>query len=196
MDFDQIQKKIQLAEQDWRAARKTVKNEKAAYLKAKEEVEAATQCQQILQQVAQHVQQQVHARLAGVVSRCLDIVFDEPYQFQITFEQKRGQTEARLSFVRDGLEVEPLAGAGGGAVDVAAFALRVACLMLSQPPSRRFLILDEPFKHLKPPSLYGPRVVAMLEQLSEDLGIQFLIVQNVPEFRCGKIYEVGQNVDG
>ena len=79
---------------------------------AEDHLIAAEQARHIVQQVGQAVQQEAHDRLAGVVSRCLEAVFDEPYTIKIVFDRKRNQTEARLVFVRDGLEVSPLDAAG------------------------------------------------------------------------------------
>ena len=97
----------------------------------------------IAQEVARTIQDRVHSKIATLVSRCLREVFDEPYEFVIHFESKRGKTEARLVFQRDGMEVDPMSSGGGGVLDVAAFALRVIALVMTRPPLRRLLVLDE-----------------------------------------------------
>ena len=77
--------------------------------------------QEIAQEVAQFIQQQVHSHIAGIVTRCLATVFTEdPYEFRLIFEKKRGKTECRLAFFRDGVERNPKDETGGGAVDIAA----------------------------------------------------------------------------
>ena len=68
-------------------------------------------------------------------------VFDDPYTLRVEFVEKRGKTECELWFAQtkeeeeEGNEdgergrevlIDPLAGSGGGPVDVAAFALRIA----------------------------------------------------------------------
>lgn len=146
--------------------------------------------QAVVQAVASAVQQEAHARLAAVVTRCLQTVFpDDPYTFQIYFEEARGKTQARMVFERAGLGVDPMGAAGGGVVDVAAFALRVACLMLARPAKRRLVVLDEPFKFLS--KEYQPNVRAMLLGLSRDLGVQFIMVTHIPALQCGKVVELG-----
>ena len=145
--------------------------------------------QSIAQLVAQAIQQRAHNQIAGVVSKCLEIVFDEPYVFKIKFEQKRGRTEAQLVFEREGLEVDPLTASGGGVVDVASFALRLSCLMLSKPKLRRVLIMDEPFKFVS--EEYRENVKNMLEQLSHEMGIQLIFVTHIPELVTGKIVRIG-----
>ena len=135
-------------------------------------LQCAEQAQQVIQVVAQEVQQSAHVQIATVVSKCLETVFDQPYRFQITFERKRGQTEAKITFVRGELELDPKGGAGGGVIDVSAFALRLACLVLARPRKRRLLILDEGFRCLS--SQYRPRIAEMFETLTVDLGLQII----------------------
>ena len=147
------------------------------------------QAVEVVQLVAQSVEQAVHDKIAGVVSSCLNSVFDDPYEFKITFERKRNRTEARLSFVRDGLEVDPMTASGGGVVDVAAFALRVACLSLKQDIDK-VLVLDEPFRFLS--KEYRPRIRQLLQTLSADLGIQFIIVTHMDILKCGKVVELSK----
>lgn len=172
-------------------AKLRAKTDRIAVSDAEDALQNAEEARHLIQQVGQAVQREAHDRLAGVVSRCLEQVFDEPYSFRIAFEKKRNQTEARLAFVRDGLEVSPLDAAGGGVVDLAAFALRLSCLMLRRPASRRLLVLDEPFKFVS--AGYRPRVREMLEQLSEKMKVQFLVVTHLKEFEVGKVVRLGED---
>lgn len=174
-------------------ARRVVRDEKAALESAEREYRDTVAAQQIVQTVAQQIQQAAHDRIASVVTQCLRTVFEQPYEFRIVFEQKRGRTEARLVFVRGELEIDPLDAAGGGVIDVAAFALRVACLVLSRPPLRRLLVLDEPFSHCKPPEILASRICGMLEMLAKQFGIQFILVPSIEEFyRIGTVVEIGR----
>lgn len=138
--------------------------------------------------VSQQIQSIVHAQINGVVSRCLEAVFDEPYEFRIIFETKRSKTEARMVFLRNGKEFDPLSSCGGGVVDVAAFALRVAAISLSRPRGRLLLVMDEPFKFVS--RVYRGRVKAMLDTLSNDMGFQFVMVTHIDEFRLGNVIEL------
>jgi len=150
--------------------------------------EAISEAQELAQAVAQAIQQQAHDRIAEVVSRCLEAVFDEPYQFIINFERKRGRTEASLRFKRDGVEVDPMTASGGGVVDVAAFALRLSCLVLNNPPLRRVLILDEPFKFLS--KHYRPRIRDLMLTLAQEMKVQFVMVTHIQELVSGTVVEV------
>lgn len=154
------------------------------------EISDIEQAQFICQQVSQQVQTQAHQQIAKVVSRCLETVFDNPYKFNIVFEKNRGKTEAKLLFERDGFITDkPKSSCGGGVVDVAAFALQLACLILKKPAARKVMILDEPFKGVHSP-VYRKNVKTLLKELSKDFGIQFIIATQVPEFKIGKVIEL------
>ena len=107
------------------------------------------------------------------------------------FDRKRGKTEAQLVFERDGVQLEdPLNEIGGGVVDVAALALRLSSILLSRPPMRRFLALDEPFKSIRGKENRA-RTRLMLQRLAEDLKLQILINTDIPEFQLGTVVELG-----
>lgn len=169
----------------YQTARKIIRTEKSEISKTKKHLKHLHTAQTVAQSAARQVQESAHRNLADVVSRSLAAVFDEPYTFKIKFEEKRNRTEASLIFERDGQEIDPMSASGGGVVDVAAFALRLSCLMLSNPPLRRLLVLDEPMKMLA--VAHRERVRDLLVQLSKELNVQFLIVTHSPEIECGKI---------
>jgi DNA repair exonuclease SbcCD ATPase subunit len=170
------------------AASLSLQKDKQAAKESSADVMFAETAQVILQNISTTIQEQAHSKIGNVVSRCLETVFDDPYEFEITFERKRGKTEAVLSFVRDGNHVHPMSASGGGVVDVAAFALRLACLVLSIPHKRRTLILDEPFKFVS--KNYRHRVRQMMETLSREMDVQFIMVTHIPELECGKVVKI------
>ncbi len=176
-------------------AREFVRTEEEALEEVKQRVEDTLEAQTIVQHVAQALQQRIHQQIAGVVTQCLNAVFDEPYEFKIRFDRKRGQTEAQLVFVRDGLELDdPLNEVGGGVVDVAALALRLACLLLSRPQRRRLLVLDEPLRNVRGKQ-NRQRVRDMLLEVAERMDFQFVL--NVdsdayPEFALGQLVAIGE----
>ena len=147
---------------------------------AETELASTLEAQTLAQQIAQQVQEKAHRQIASVVTRSLRAVFaEDPYEFIIQFERKRGRTEARMVFMREGKEVDPMMAAGGGVVDVAAFALRLSCLMLSRPPLRRVLVLDEPMRFVS--ANLRHRVRKLLEMLSKEMNVQFIIVTHQTE---------------
>lgn len=189
-DLRSIRRRLDTQLAEHRTAVAVVDAAESDLFKAQRRVENCTEAQRILQQVAEAVQTQANARIASVVSRCLEAVFEEnAYEFRFLFEQKRGKTEATPLFVRDGYEMEPTNAAGGGCIDVAAFALRVACLVMARPALRRVLVLDEPVKHLS--ANYRPRFAELMLTLAKELGVQFLISTHFREFHCGKVIDLG-----
>jgi len=132
--------------------------------------------QTIIQTVAQLTQKQLEYRISELVTLSMRAIFQEPYELKLKFEPKRGKTEARLLFIRDGEEFDPLSSAGGGPTDVASFSLRVALWSLKRPKSRNTLVLDEPFRFLSRD--LQPKASDMLKQISKKLGLQIIMVSH------------------
>jgi DNA repair exonuclease SbcCD ATPase subunit len=130
----------------------------------------------ILQEVGLKTQQQLSYNISQIASMALETVFDMPYELQLDFVERRNKTECDIYFVRDGLKIDPFSG-GGGAIDVAAFALRVALWSMAQPKTHPTLILDEPFKHLKG-EIANRKVLEMVSKISKKLGIQIIMVSD------------------
>lgn len=167
----------------------TIKQEQKELDKAEVAILRTQDAQEILQHLAQAVQQKAHQKISEVVTLCLRAVFGEDaYEFGIEFERKRGKTEAILKFKRGELDADPLSATGGGVVDVAAFALRVSCLMLHRPKLSKLIILDEPFKFVS--AQYRSKVRTMLEELSQDLKIQIVMVTHSEELSAGKVIDL------
>lgn len=143
------------------------------------------EAREVAQKVAKEVQSRAYGVIAPVVSRCLEAVFEEPYEFRLDFVLKRGRTEVELWFVRDGNTIDPMTASGGGVVDVAAFALRLASLLMLGSARRRLLVLDEPFNNLSVE--YRAKFCVFLETLAEEMGIQILIVTQIEDLRIGKV---------
>jgi DNA repair exonuclease SbcCD ATPase subunit len=165
----------------------TLNEEKERLAAAQKQVEDTLTAQQAIQQLAQFVQQKSHEQIAKIVSRCLSAVFPDPYQMKIEFVRLRGKTEAKLHYWKDGHEVDPLR-TSGGVLDVSALGLRTAQLMLSSPQCRKFLVLDEPMKGVDAVNL--PKVASLIETLSKEMGIQFLIITHNEALEVGKVYRL------
>lgn len=188
LNLEEESKLVQAGLAQFQHVEESLKDLEADTKKAQRKLESAQAAQCLLQSVSQLVQAKVHEKLSQVVSNCLSTVFDNPYTFTIVFERKRGKTEANLRFQRDGLDVDPLTASGGGMVDVAAFALRVACLLLHRPRLNRVVILDEAFKFVS--AQYRDNVRAMLDGLAKDLDIQIIQVTHIQELETGSIVEL------
>ena len=186
--LDKIKKRSDQKLASYKALKRDYWKTKSQLKAAEGKLENAQEAIEIVQTITETIQQEVHSQIAHVVCQCLEIVaatgFEEPYTFKILFEQKRNRTEARLVFERNGMEIDPMSAAGGGAVDVAAFALRLSCLVLHKPKLNPVLILDEPFKFVS--QEYRANVREMLQRLSEEMGIQMIMVTHIPELVTGK----------
>lgn len=181
---------VSKATQALAAARSARRNEINASKRATAHARDARAALAVVQAVGQHTQELVHRQIARVVTRCLKAVYGkDAYEFRIRFERKRGKTDAVLEFVEDGKVMDPLGESAGGQVDVAAFALRLACLLLVRPRLRKLLVLDEPFKHVNGEEYQG-RVGGMLLDLAKEMKVQFVIVTDDDWLRIGKVVQL------
>ena len=186
IDLIQMRKTTNKLLTEYLLIRRQYKTEKKDLVSLAETSTHIEEAQIIAQQVAQIIQQKAHDQIAGVVSKCLESVFGDVYGFKIRFERKRGRTEAVLLLTKDGNEIEdPMDNDSGGVVDVAAFALRLSCLVLNKPPLRRILLLDEPFKFVS--EEYLERIQMLLEKLAEEFKVQIIQVTHIDELKIGKV---------
>jgi len=129
---------------------------------------------EIIREVGIKTQNQLSFHISDITSLALEAVFTDPYKLIVDFVQRRNKTECDLYFERDGNKVDPLLASGGGAVDVAAFALRIASWSMQRPKSRNVIILDEPLRFLS--ANHQEQASQMIKEVSEKLGIQFIII--------------------
>jgi hypothetical protein len=144
--------------------------EKVGQLKA--ETIHLEEAQAFLIKVAQDTQNQLRFHIQDIVQMALDVCFPGGYVFQVAFEVKRGVTTAELFFLKNETPVNPIDAAGGGVVDVASFALRIAAWALST--TRPVIVLDEPFRFLSKD--LQPKAGQILQALSTKLGLQLIMV--------------------
>lgn len=189
MNLIKERKKINRLLADRQSAINQFKFEKAGLIKTERTLSSQTEAHAIIQQVAQTIQQQAHERIEGVVTKCLEAVFGNKYGFRIDFRRKRGRTEANLILLKDGHEIEDALNAdSGGVVEVAAFALRLASIVLAKPALEKIMIMDEPFRNLDLRNRESVRT--LLEELALDFKIQFIIVTHENAFQTGKVIRI------
>lgn len=141
---------------------------------AEKELKFSQQAHLIIQTVAKQTQQELEYRIAEPVILALAAVFPNPYSFGVEFIEKRNKTEADLHFLRDDIKYDPLTSVGGGPVDVASFALRMALWSLKRPRTRNVIVLDEPFRFLSRD--LQPKAGLMLKEVSDKLGLQIIMI--------------------
>lgn len=157
---------------------------------------------EIVKQVGLATQKQLEYHLAEQVSLAMEAVFDDPYTLVVDFQEKRGKTEVALLFSRRGMEFPPMGNAGGGAIDIASLALRIAYWSMRQDKKvRPLLLLDEPFSRLKGEDA-NKRALALVQEISKQLGIQVIMVsdERIPREdiidNADKVFEISQNRKG
>jgi len=140
----------------------------------KREFRRHEQAREVVKEVGLKTQNQLSFHIGDIASLALEAVFEEPYELKVEFVERRNKTECDIYFLRDGERVNPTDASGGGAMDVAAFALRVASWSMTTPRSRNTLILDEPMRFLDKDRQY--QASKMIKEISDRLGVQFIII--------------------
>ncbi len=190
MDLTNQRKIVDELKTKHQAFRQEYKKTKEELNIKKEELEKIIEAKELVLDTVQAIQIHIHEQISKVVTMGLQTVFENPYTFKINFEQKRGRTEGILMFERDGEELDPMDESGGGVVDVAAFTLRVACLLLSRPGLRRVLVLDEPFKNVSERAGYLKRIPELIHLIEKEFKIQIIMVTHIEELEIGKVIEI------
>jgi DNA repair exonuclease SbcCD ATPase subunit len=153
--------------------------------------------QAFLQSVAQETQEQLRYHIEDIVQLALDTCFPDQYTFRINFQVKYGKTEAALDFIdkSSGISIDPINASGGGVVDLAAFALRIAGWTLENNTDN-VIILDEPLKFIS--ADLRIQAAKVLQTLSHKLNLQFIMVTHLPEFTdvADKVFMVKKNKKG
>jgi DNA repair exonuclease SbcCD ATPase subunit len=133
------------------------------------------EAREVIREVALKTQAELSFHISDITSLALDAVYDNPYELVADFIQKRNKTECDLYFKRGDVRIDPLTASGGGAIDIASFALRIASWAMLKPRVRNTIILDEPFSHVKGNDA-NKRTLEMVHTLSKKLNLQFIMV--------------------
>ncbi len=181
-----INKKIGEKEKIEKDLSSTKQNLKRKQIQLKREEQA----REIIKLATLKTQKGLEYHISSIVTTAQSAIFDDPYDFEVDFVERRGKTECDLWFSKNGNRVPPLFGSGLGAVDIAAFALKVASLSMSH--YRQVLILDEPFRYL---SLnYHEGAGEMIKEISNNLGIQIIMITHSERMgdQADKVFKVTQ----
>ena len=196
MDIQDIRNKVNVIKAELSVLQRQKENVVQSIKRAKKVAIKQENALVFVREVGLQTQEQLQYHISDLTSMALDAVFgDEAYEMKVTFITRRGKVECDLSFVRNGHEIDPLESSGCGAVDIAAFSLRVASWALSNPQPKPVIILDEPFRYVS--KRYRPLASQMIQQVSRRLGIQFIIVTHdeVLAQYADKIFEVSIHND-
>lgn len=149
------------------------------------------QAREIVREVGLKTQQQLQYHISDIASLALESIFPDAYKLVLDFVEKRNKTECDILFERDGEYLKPMDASGGGAVDVAAFALRIASWSMAHPRTSNVIVLDEPMRFLS--AEYQEAASEMIKEISRKLGIQFIIVthETILATHADKVFKVG-----
>lgn len=128
-----------------------------------------------VQEAAALTQGKLVQRFTDIVQTCLDCVFPDSYKFKMEFVSKRNKTEVDIWLDKDGTRMDPMTSNGGGVVDVICFALRLACLTISDYD--KVMLMDEPFPHVR--GMAKSRLGELVSQVSKTIGVQVIMVADV-----------------
>lgn len=192
MSLNDVVKKVLILRGQKNELERSLKETQLEIRKRKDELRYTERAHEIIREVGLVTQKQLQYHIADIVSVALQGVFDEPYKLVLNFEERRGKTECEILFERKGNLINPIDEAGGGVADIAAFALRIASWAMQTPRTRNTIVLDEPFKHLQK-NLHS-RASEMIKQLSQQLGIQFIIITHEQDLGlyADKVFTVTQ----
>lgn len=133
-----------------------------------------------------------------IVDACTDLgtlmlraIYGDEYKLVLSFEVKRGKSDASLKVFKGNMELSLDEETGGGIVDVAALAMRFALWSLMEPRTSPVFVLDEPARFISKDKL--PLMGEILAELSEKLEIQLIMVSHEEELIgiADKSYRVG-----
>ncbi len=167
--LNKLQGQKELLISQLKSAEQTRKNKQEKY-------EKTLKAREVFTQVAENTQKTIEFQISNLVSYAIASVFPDPWQFQLSFVQRRNKTEADLIFFKGNEERQTsdiLNAGGGGAADIAAFALRPA--MWSLKKTAPFFFLDEPTKFLHNPT-YQEKASEMFHEIAQKMGIQIVII--------------------
>jgi DNA repair exonuclease SbcCD ATPase subunit len=128
----------------------------------------------IIQEVAQQTQQQLEFHISSLVTTAIEAVNPNWPEFVVKITIRRNKTECDLLFREHGVDQRPKDSSGGGAKDIASFALRIAYWSLKK--NRKTFILDEPFRNVDP--THHDKTSEMVKMLSDRLGVQIIMVSH------------------
>lgn len=188
IELKPIRRKVDQQLGQLQSAKDSLKRETKSLTSANEQLQHTSDALSSAQTVAAAVQSLAHQKIADVVSRSLSAVFNDPFEFRVVFSEKRGRTEASLVFAQNGHDIDPMTASGGGVVAVASLSLRLSCLMLSEPPVRKLLVLDEPAAHLS--KEFVPRLRMLLDSLAKELNVQIIVVSHLEGLGTGTVITI------
>ena len=174
MDLENLNKQVDRLKFKYDSLLTGIVREESEIERIKQQFKIESKVSVLFQTAAKELQEKAHERISVIVTKCLQIVYQNDIEFTIQFERKRNKTEASLLFKKGEHVIDPMNASGGGLIDIASFALRLACLMLQRPVVRKTIVMDEPFRFVS--TEYQDNIKTMMHYLQEKLNLQFIYV--------------------
>jgi len=137
---------------------------------------------EVLTVVQEMTRNKIKEGFENMVSYALKSVFNQDYKFVLSFDKRGNLSELDFNILApERTEAgDPLDSSGGGVLDVAALALRIALLELSKPKIPGFICLDESFKHVS--SVYLANCSKFLTNINKKIARQIILVTHQNNF--------------
>lgn len=158
-------------------------------------IDKIEKAQLFLQLTAKEIQNNIRFHIEDIVQKVIDVCFPDKYKFKLEFVLKRNKTEGNLNFYENDRIIDPMSASGGGLVNIACFAMRIALWSISR--TNPVILLDEPFGNLSED--LQPKAGEILKELSDKLGIQIIMIthnRNTMIEIADRIFEVKLKKDG
>lgn len=137
---------------------------------------------EVLTVVQEMTRNKIKEGFENIVSYALRSVFNQDYKFILNFDKRGNLSELDFNiFAPERTEAgDPLDSSGGGVLDIASLALRIALLELSKPKIPGMIVLDESFKHVS--SAYLANCSKFLTNINKKINRQIILVTHQNNF--------------
>lgn len=173
--FDEVLKKYEDLNSDYKyflKSQKELKQEKEA---RQENLKHITQASKFFTLVSMEIHKELKQIFENLGTMGLQTVFNRAYEVQLDQEIKRKQPEIKILTTKNGTDFDdPLEDGGHGCVDTLGVVLRIILHSIDSKQTQPFFLLDEPGRNVSVG--FKEAFSELLKKLSEDLGIQFIVI--------------------
>ena len=167
---------------------KDIENSTNSIKKIAEDINVHKEAEEVINAAILITQEGTKEFIESIVTKALQIVYDDSYSFVMEFNIKRNQTEITL-LVQQEDQLYELNQLGGGVSDVVSLALRLAFYALTDYNKSNVFVLDEVGRNLGQKRI---KFGEMMKELSECLGLQLIVVTHSGDIagQADRIYEI------
>lgn len=157
--------------------RQSVAKKEVRLTELQREIELEPKVEEAMNQLSQHLFNDVAQLLEDKLTTALEEVLDQPLKFRAETRLRAGSATVRFWIERDGNVEDIVKGQGGSVANVLSVGLRLFALQrCDEKHHRPFLVLDEPDAWLRPDVV--PRLVKIIAEAGRELGIQTILISH------------------